>query len=201
MLAIDKLAPYNIPHMANAKALFPQISGFFSALVQTPAAIAVGRACLWLGIAALVAVNVFSLKITSPLSAILTTSLTNPYSIATHVDTAKKLWDLGFRETATRELVIAKDLVSEGGSVLGATRVSHHRLASAANHAGGLRVLRFMHLQRHAGTRLPLMRQRARFLHQVVFNRAAADRPAQPAIGADSQLESRSPCGAPTTSR
>ena len=95
--------------MANPKVHFPQITRVFSAL-------------LWAALAALLITNVLAIhNRPSKLSQLLFPSLANPFSIAQHVTTAKALWEEGFQKTATRELVIAQDLVESGGSVLGAT--------------------------------------------------------------------------------
>jgi hypothetical protein len=82
-----------------------------------------GRVLLWAALAVFFIMNVLMTKThPSKLSQLLFPSLTNPFSINQHVTTAKNLWDLGYRQTATRELVIAADLVKAGGgSVLGAT--------------------------------------------------------------------------------
>lgn len=96
--------------MANTKGLFPR------------AATIVGQAGLWLALVAVIVFNaIYATTNSSKLSRILFQSLQKPYSISAHVDTAKKLWDAGFHESATRELVIAKDLLTANGSVLGAT--------------------------------------------------------------------------------
>jgi len=95
--------------MANPTEHSPQITRVFSAL-------------LWTALIALFCINFLSIKILqSKLSQLLLPSLTNPFSIAQHVATAKTLWDAGYQKTATRELVIAADSVESGGSVLGAT--------------------------------------------------------------------------------
>jgi len=77
---------------------------------------------LWMVLGAFFTVNLLAaMNHPAVLSQLLLPSLTDPFSIARHVTTAKHLWELGYRQTATRELVIAQDLVAAGGSVLGAT--------------------------------------------------------------------------------
>lgn len=95
--------------MGIPKVHFPHITRLFSAL-------------LWMILVAWIVANGFALRlIPSPLSQLLFPSLASPFSIAQHVATAERLWRLGYRQTATRELLIATDLVKSKGSVLGAT--------------------------------------------------------------------------------
>jgi tetratricopeptide (TPR) repeat protein len=77
---------------------------------------------LWTALVIFFISNLIALRYyQSKLSRLLSPSLSNPFSIAQHVTVAKTLWDMGFHKTATRELIIAADLVEAGGSVLGAT--------------------------------------------------------------------------------
>jgi hypothetical protein len=95
--------------MGIPKVHFPHITRVFSAF-------------LWFLLVAFFITNLSArLYSPSPLSQALLPSLINPFSISQHVTTAKKLWDSGYKKTATRELVLATDLVKSGGSVLGAT--------------------------------------------------------------------------------
>jgi len=121
-IAFRRQAPYNIPHMAKETVHFPQITRVFSAFTLASVWQWSERVVLWAVLIAFIIVNLSTAKNhPSKLSELLAPSLTNPFSIAQHVTTAKHLWDLGYRETATRELVIAQGLVEAGGSVLGAT--------------------------------------------------------------------------------
>jgi len=82
----------------------------------------IGRVGLWVALIAFIIFNAVFVRLNpSRFTEFLLQPLLKPFSIAAHVDTAKKLWDAGFHQTATRELVIAKDLLTTNGSVLGAT--------------------------------------------------------------------------------
>jgi len=108
--------------MANESVRFPQITRLFSAFSWTSLGTFSGRVLLWTALGAIFIINLLVTRDNpSKLSQLLLPSLANPLSIAQHVTTAKRLWDLGYRQTATRELVLAQNLVETGGSVLGAT--------------------------------------------------------------------------------
>jgi hypothetical protein len=109
VIAFAGKAPYNIPHMGLPKVYFPQFTRVFSAL-------------LWVALIAFCITNLIARRNTpSILSQLLFPSIAHPFSISQHVTTAKTLWDSGYKQTATHELVIAADLVETGGAVLGAT--------------------------------------------------------------------------------
>jgi len=108
--------------MANLKVYSPQITRLFSASSWNAVSAWSWRILLWAALIAFLIINLLAARNhPSKLSQFLLPSQVNPFSIAQHVTTAKNLWDSGYQKNATRELVIAQDLVEAGGSVLGAT--------------------------------------------------------------------------------
>jgi hypothetical protein len=107
---------------------------------RSPAARTITRILLWAGLACGIAVNIaFYISVSSPFQNIFYGPLTAPASGAAHVAAAKKLWDLGYSHPATRELVIARDLLGSSGSVLGATSDPTKLLEEWHNIPGQLR--------------------------------------------------------------
>jgi tetratricopeptide (TPR) repeat protein len=87
---------------------FPHISRVFSAI-------------LWTTLLAFIIVNIYlASKNTSIIQLFFSSSLSQPFSVESHIKTAVALWNKGMQTTALQEIRIADDLYrANGASVLG----------------------------------------------------------------------------------
>jgi hypothetical protein len=98
--------------MQRPKLTFPHIPRLFSAITVA----------VWILLILLFVVNVqVASKKPSPLTSFYNSSLTNPFSANSHIETALSLWNQGLRESAKNEILLAQDLYNpDNPSVLGA---------------------------------------------------------------------------------